>query len=156
MTEKSYINYVINACYGGFGVSKRAEVMYLQKKYPDATVYAWYSDDTFVPITVGELPDESTSRFPLDVPYIYASKAKHLSSYDELLAEDDKDEFSINWNDPELRKDPILVDVVKELGAQACTACSQPKVVEVPADADVYIEYDDGLETIHEKHRIWR
>ena len=53
------------------------------------------------------------------------------------------------------RTDPNLIKVVENLGEEANGPSSRLKVVEIPDDVDWYIEDYDGVETIHEKHRIW-
>jgi hypothetical protein len=53
------------------------------------------------------------------------------------------------------RNDPILVQVVKELGKKANGDYADLKIVEIPDDVEWYISDYDGLETVHEKHRSW-
>jgi hypothetical protein len=60
------------------------------------------------------------------------------------------------WSDQELaRDDPVLVQVVRELGDQANARLSELKIVEIPASVDWIIEEYDGKEWIAERHRIW-
>ena len=54
------------------------------------------------------------------------------------------------------RDDPYLVKVVKELGADANGACSNLKIVEIPADVEWWIQEYDGIEWIAEAHRTWK
>lgn len=53
------------------------------------------------------------------------------------------------------RNDPRLVDVVEKLGIEAGTKYSSLLIVEIPDDMPYYIEEYDGLETIHEQHRVF-
>lgn len=53
------------------------------------------------------------------------------------------------------RDDPILVQVVEELGRKAGDDYANLEVIEIPDDVDWYIHDYDGMETIREKHRIW-
>ena len=55
------------------------------------------------------------------------------------------------------RTDPILVQVVKQLGEQAGERHfgSDLKVVTIPDDVEWTIEEYDGVEWIAEKHRTW-
>ena len=53
------------------------------------------------------------------------------------------------------RTSPSLIAVVEKLGDEANASFSKLKVVEIPDDVDWYIDDYDGVETIHEKHRIW-
>ena len=53
------------------------------------------------------------------------------------------------------RTDPVLVEVVEQLGDLADTRHTRLKVVEVPDDVKWYIHDYDGIESVYEKHRIW-
>ena len=55
------------------------------------------------------------------------------------------------------RDDPALVQVIEELGADANTHYSEPKVIEIPDDVAWQIERHehDGIEYVAEKHRTW-
>ena len=53
------------------------------------------------------------------------------------------------------RNDPVLVEVVEQLGDLANTRHTRLKVVEVPDDVKWYIHDYDGLEEVHEEHRRW-
>ena len=64
----------------------------------------------------------------------------------------DSEEKFIRRND---RTNPELIKVVEELGERANTYCSHLRVVEIPDDVEWYIAEYDGLESIHEKHRVW-
>ncbi len=88
---------VINSCYGGFGLSKKA--------------YEFLG-------------------IPWD-GYGYSH-----SSYDE-------------------RSDPKLVDCVEKLGESANGRFANLLVVEIPDDVEWHIEEYDGIESIHENHRVW-
>ena len=54
------------------------------------------------------------------------------------------------------RNDPILVEVVEKLGDAAYGFAANLKTVEIPEDVDWYVEENDGLEWVSEKHRTWR
>jgi hypothetical protein len=53
------------------------------------------------------------------------------------------------------REDPILVEVVEELGEASSSSLAKLKVVEVPEGIEYTIEEYDGLEHIAEVHRTW-
>ena len=58
--------------------------------------------------------------------------------------------------DIEIKRDnPILVEIVEQLGESANTRFSELKVVEIPDDVVWEIEDYDGKEWIAEKHRTW-
>lgn len=53
------------------------------------------------------------------------------------------------------RDDPILVQVVEEMGNESWGDFAKLKIVEIPDDVDWQIDEYDGIESIHEVHRIW-
>jgi hypothetical protein len=53
------------------------------------------------------------------------------------------------------RNDPILVQVVEELGEQANDSLSELKIVEVPDYISWYIHDYDGMESVEEEHSSW-
>ena len=74
-----------------------------------------------------------------------AERQQHNQLYDQQVFSDrDVD-----------RDDPVLVQVVKEMGANAGGRFAALKIVEIPADVDWQIEEYDGMEWVAEKHRTW-
>ena len=53
------------------------------------------------------------------------------------------------------RSDPLLVEVVEELGSKSWGDNAQLKVAEIPEDVSWEIIDYDGVEYIAEKHRKW-
>jgi hypothetical protein len=53
------------------------------------------------------------------------------------------------------RDDPILVQVVEELGEGADDRFSELIIIEIPDDVQWQIEEYDGAEWIAERHRTW-
>jgi hypothetical protein len=54
------------------------------------------------------------------------------------------------------RDDPVLVQVVEQLGEEANCRFSKLKVVEIPSDVQWEIAEYAGNEWVSEKHRTWR
>lgn len=57
--------------------------------------------------------------------------------------------------DAEHREDPVLIEVIEELGEGANTKFSKLKIVEIPADMEYVIDEYDGIETLHQKVQEW-
>ena len=55
----------------------------------------------------------------------------------------------------EHRDDPILIEVVEELGKKASGSHGNLVVVEIPDGMDYVIDDYDGIETLHENVRVW-
>ena len=56
---------------------------------------------------------------------------------------------------PEDRANPLLVQVVEELGELASGALAELKIVDIPDGIDWEIEEYDGKEWVAERHQTW-
>jgi hypothetical protein len=82
----------------------------------------------------------------------YYTLTKNFGNPVEKLPKNDKHW----WYDGNLeRTDPILIQVVEELGKDADGPCAELEIVEIPDDVEWEIDEYDGYESIHEKHRSW-
>ena len=130
---------VINRCFGGFGLSHKAVMRYAELK--GIKLYAWLDK----PYEGKSLDDKSAI-----IHYTTIPKSEYLRM-DSVKSSD----YYFNPHHDIPRDDPILIQVVKELGEEANNSCSSLKVVEIPDDVDWDIYEYDGVEWIAEKHRIW-
>jgi hypothetical protein len=110
---------VINKCYGGFGLSEEAVLLYAKKKGLNLIV-------------------ERNKSFKLN--YYYLNEKKDGNYFCERNIQ---------------RNDPILVEVVNELGEKADGYCAELKIVEIPDDVKWTIEEYDGKEWIAADHPTW-
>ena len=70
--------------------------------------------------------------------------------------EDDEHYFSAySLYDRDYRIDPVVIQVVEELGKEANGFCADLRIVEVPDDVEWFIAENDGIEWIAEEHRTW-
>lgn len=53
------------------------------------------------------------------------------------------------------RNDSDLIAVIEQLGDKAGSDYSELKIVNIPDDVDWYISDYDGIEKVHEQHRLW-
>lgn len=53
------------------------------------------------------------------------------------------------------RNDPILVNIVEELGEDSWGSFAELKIVDIPDDVEWEIEEYDGTEWVAEVHRTW-
>lgn len=61
-----------------------------------------------------------------------------------------------HWYDRDIpRDDPVLVDLVRELGPACWGDHAKLKIVRIPTDVEWHIEEYDGMEWVSEKHRTW-
>ncbi len=139
---------VINACFGGFGLSEAGMQHYAKLK--GLTLYPEVDKD--YPALLGcsywLVPPEQR-RVPQDGEFygltLEETRALTAAYAAQTLADSDI-----------ARDDPVLVQVVEELGTAANGKHAELKVVEIPDDVLWGIDgYDDGSETVREQHRSW-
>lgn len=128
---------ILNKCYGGFDVSDEAYKLYAKKKGIELYRYANEVDG-----------------------YYKTDKADRFGSYftkdfGEKIGAKDFDWSYCLYLDGEHREDPVLVEVVEELGEKASGFCGRLVVVEIPDGLDYVIDEYDGIETLHEKVGTW-
>lgn len=116
---------VINTCFGGFGLSQKAYKRLIE----------------------------------LGMPCVAYEPGKSDSNDDKIifkggLTSNDK-EYWDTWMRYEDRNNPLLVQVVEELGEEADGTCASLSIVDIPDDVDWEISEYDGREHVAEKHRTW-
>ena len=135
---------VINKCYGGFGLSIEARNLYAKKKGFELFHYEQVAYKFHGGKNVYSKANKEDGR-----SCIYSTTVDRGDEFDGNILEG-------YWADSEIeRTDPALVEVVKELGAEAGGKYGELKVVEIPDDVEWEIEEYDGIEWIAEKHRTW-
>lgn len=140
---------VINNCYGGYSLSDEAIDRYLElkglklyKKYDEQwkfTLYYYVPHEEYEKVHKNDLTKTE-----------WEGKDEGWGRY--------KESNELCWGgDRDIeRNDPILIQVVEELGDKANGSHAELKVVEIPDDVEFEIEEYDGKEWVAEKHRIWR
>ncbi len=137
---------VINSKHGGFQLSDEAILRYAELK----GLKVWVEQDAkFKSLTHHwTVPPEERMSFPENAVWaalpMDERQALNKKYGSQQIYERDMD-----------RDDPILVQVVEELGDRCRTQVSSPKVVEIPNDVEWTIEEYDGLEWVAEVHRTW-
>jgi len=127
---------VYNACYGGFNLSREACLRYWELQGKEV----WIEDGDFMDMfTVWLVPPEE--RLTKPEPW-YSAPIEDRIAYNKKHSEQ-------TWYDRDVsRHDPILVQVVEELGDKANGMCAKLAIDEVsgPYRIDEY----DGFETVKE------
>jgi len=135
---------VINKCYGGYGLSVKAQLRYLELQGKKGYVYKIsYKNDkaTYSKITsIDKIDTKSSNYYVVEKDYGYTT---------DTIFESYKNVY------PETRNDPLLVQVVEELGDKANGWAAELRIVEIPDGIDWELEDYDGIESIHELHRSW-
>lgn len=133
----------INRCWGGFGLSYEAVM-----KYAELSGFKLY------PII--EKRVKGKIDFNQHIPYIGQKDILFISYLTKPLLEDGTYPEDSYWYQGDIeRNDPILIQVIEELGEQANGRFSEIKIVDIPDDVKWQIDDYDGQESIHEIHRSW-
>lgn len=137
---------ILNKCYGGFGVSDAAYRLYAEKKGIKIFAYSqkcqngkwgfWRVDDV----------NENNA----DLRWWYFKK-----DFGKFALENEVD-FGENLSlRDKYREDPVLVEVVEELGHDADGRYAHLVVVDIPDGMDYVIDEYDGIETLHQRVQEW-
>ena len=141
---------VINECYGGFGLSKEACQRYFDLKGQQVWIEVYKKFSALDMFTVWLVSPEERLE-------IKEGEAYYKMSRDERTDYNWKYSQQIWYQGDNLtRNDPILVQVVEEMGDKAWGRYAKLAIVEIPDDVDWIVEEHDGMEWVAEKHRTWR
>lgn len=135
---------VINTCFGGFRLSDAAVLRYTELK----SIKLYVSSDRFGDSTFSTVPPEEV----ISQDTFYALSVKELKERAASNAKYNEQHFS-PYGIP--RNDPLLVQVVEEMGGAASGRFSALKVVEIPDGVLWSIHDYDGREHVEEQHRTW-
>ena len=117
---------------------------YQLKKIAPIYCYTTEEDNNLI---LKSLEDYTLGDYILSKPY---------NTYDEIEGDSLLGFGGTAIDKPDFREDKDLIKVLEDLGENSYPDWSSLKIVEIPNDVDYYIhEYDDGSESIHEKHRFW-
>lgn len=145
---------VINACFGGFGVSHEGMLRFFEIKeidvYPTQGVWVLYPTQGVWDMWTYWLVPESERALQMTT-----SASSEMSIEERQLQNKLYDEQTI-WASEIPRDDAALVQVVEELGDAANGKHAVLTVVEIPDDVNWYIDEYDGSEHVAERHRTWR
>lgn len=131
---------VINTCFGGFSLSSEAMKLLIKRKSKgiEAINQQKYYNGSDLKRTFQEIGDG------------YCIE-KYMP---DVLVKDNK-VYSFDRHIDSYRNDPILVQVVEELGEKADGDYGKLAIIEVPDGTNWSIEDYNGRERVDESHRSW-
>lgn len=131
----------INRCFGGYSLSQKALERLVELGVPCVD----YEEQTRDPKT-GLYEKERDHGHGDKVIYKGGSVGASLRGGDlwEVWVRGD-----------EYRTDPLVIQVIEELGKEANGMCADLAIVDVPDGTNFEISEYDGLEHIAESHRTW-
>lgn len=139
---------VVNKCFGGFGLSLKAQEEYLKligkKAYFYVTSKYKHRDgvEEHKKISVGS-----------EGVFFASTLTKDFGETFEKFEDDHNDNF---FSDSDIeRDDPKLIEVIEKLGDEASGGCAQLEIVEIPDGVIWVIDDYDGMESVEEAHRSW-
>lgn len=130
---------VINKCYGGYSLSPLAVKRLAELQNKECYFFIGFKE--YTPVSIEKI-GRSLFWTAFDVPHPNVSKKGWYEKH--CLA-----------SRPENRTDPLLIQVVEELGDKANGACAELRIVEIPDRVEWEIDEYDGIESIHETHQVW-
>ena len=139
---------VINKQFGGFGLSKEAVFRYHELKG--------------VPVWVEE--DKKYGGLGITHYWLVPPENRVEDREDEFrnMTMEERQEYNRLWSEQSFydrdvaRDDPILIQVVEELGGEKASGrYAELKVIEIPDDVKWMVCEYDGNEWIAEEHRTW-
>lgn len=139
---------IINSCYGGFGLS--LEVLYrsIKENIPVFECYEYGDErmtrdwDSLLSKMNKKYKEFKTSNV---YNWLYDEKEKKMYAFKSFHGEESH----------KIRTNPDLIKIVEEMGEKANGRCAELSIVDIPDDVDWFIDEYDGIESVHEKHRVW-
>lgn len=125
---------ILNKCYGGFDLSKKAYELYAKKK--GLELYAY----------INCLENEGKYKYS-DGNLFEKYFTKDFGNNVEI-SEEDYEKYVLYLRET-AREDKTLIEVVEELGKEASGMCGELKIVKIPDNAFFIIDSYDGLETLY-------
>jgi hypothetical protein len=140
---------VLNKCYGGFSISRKAAEFMVERGSKQATeeLADWKQRQGWLEYY------KEHGTFPNVCPLLERGSLEISAKYDKearFFGYGYSDNFT-GYN----RSDPDLVAAVEALGADANGEHASLRVVEIPDGIEWDIDNYDGVETAHELHRSW-
>lgn len=146
---------VINTRYGGFGLSHKAVMRYAELK--GLKLYPWVHD-IYRKVYGGKASVDNPQCLVL-----YTTVPQE--EYEEVLEKDklkpvapgrftQSNELHFSPTDIQ-RNDKALIQIIREMGAEANAQCSELTIIDIPDGVEWEIEEYDGMEWVAEKHRTW-
>ena len=150
---------VINTCFGGFNLSKKAIKRLAELQGRDCYFFSSSfvdDEDKYTPCGDDE-NDLFFTAFDIDNPnddlrqpkQWFEMSTEEKNAYNKLYEEHTFPDFRSD------RTNPLLIQIIEELGEAANGRFAKLHIVEIPDGIEYEIEEYDGNEHIAEVHRTW-
>ena len=139
---------ILNKNYGGFQVSAKAHKLYAERLGKELFYYVGEyirPNVVYKKVSYEDFVKKNT------LFYFYSFKDLGDETLKDVVREDNDSTLDL---DEHHREDPLLIQIVEELGEEASGYAGTLKVVEIPdelANGNYMIDDYDGIETLHAK-----
>lgn len=123
---------ILNKCYGGFELSKKAYELYAKKKGLELYTYTMTIENNKCKYKYSDGSDFFMIYFTKD----FGNNVE--------ISKEDYEKYVLS-----LREDKTLIEVVEELGEEASGTFGELEIVEIPDNAFFIIDNYDGIETLY-------
>lgn len=127
---------ILNKCYGGFELSKKAYELYAKKKGLELYAYTMTIENNKCKYKYSDGSD-----------FFIVYFTKNFGNNVEI-SKKDYEKYVLSLRE-EAREDKTLIEVVEELGKEASGMCGELKIVKIPDNAFFIIDNYDGLEILY-------
>lgn len=140
---------VVNRCYGGFGLSLKAQEEYLKSIGKEAHFYITSKYKHRDGVEEHKKFDPDNDEMPLITHVL-------TKDFGETFGEYGKEQNDNYFYDDEIKRDdPKLIEIVERLGTEADGNFAKLSIVEIPDGVKWVIDSYDGMESVEEAHRSW-
>lgn len=127
---------ILNKCYGGFELSRKAYELYAKKKGLELYTYTMTIENNKCKYKYSDGSD-----------FFIVYFTKNFGNNVEISKED-YEKYVLSLRE-EAREDKTLIEVVEELGEEASGTFAELEIVEIPDNAFFIIDNYDGIETLY-------
>lgn len=127
---------ILNKCYGGFELSKKAYELYAKKKGLELYTYTMTIENNKCKYKYSDGSDFFMIYFTKD----FGNNVE--------ISKEDYEKYVLSLRE-EAREDKTLIEVVEELGEEASGTFGELEIVEIPDNAFFIIDNYDGIETLY-------
>lgn len=127
---------ILNKCYGGFELSRKAYELYVKKKGLELYTYTMTIENNKCKYKYSDGSD-----------FFIVYFTKNFGNNVEISKED-YEKYVLSLRE-EAREDKTLIEVVEELGEEASGTFGELEIVEIPDNAFFIIDNYDGIETLY-------
>lgn len=146
---------VINSCFGGFSLSPKATKRLAELQGKECYFFKWnINPNSHTLVEEKELKGLFWTAFSVPNPDDVLPKTERGKDGTYLEYNQAYEKIKIESRDLN-RSDPLLIQVVEELGEEANGSCAELKIVEIPDGIEWEIDEYDGNESVEEVHRSW-